>query len=316
MSGENLSRFLMENMTTASMAKLQQWSTKLLEFAHYVSEKPCKGMALVTSGGTAVPIEVNSVRYLSNFSSGGRGAGMVEALLQRGWACVFLYHEHSSRPFRRNLDHLSTEQLFAELAAPVRSPNIVAAMQAYERLGDRILYVPFNTVTEYLFLLQLLSEAMSHRAECLKSLPMMLIAAAAVSDYFIPLSRMSTHKISGGDGLHVHFENVPKALDFISERWHLSSATVPRYLITFKLETEEETLKKKALENLFKYKCDAVVANMLQNYRERVVLYWKREEHQPVPLLRPEGGSFEALIVDAFLERIEKETSNNADSIQ
>ncbi|ESL08366.1 hypothetical protein TRSC58_03931, partial [Trypanosoma rangeli SC58] len=305
----------MENMTRASMVTLQEWNAKLLEFARRVSQQTCKGVALITSGGTVVPMEVNAVRYLTNFSTGSRGAATAEALLQRGWACVFLYHENSTRPFRRHLDQMSTEQLFAELAAPVRSPKVLATLQAYEKHRDRILYVPFKTLMEYMFLLRLLSEVLSRRAESLQSLPMMLISAAAVSDFFVPLSRIPTNKISSDNDLNVCFESVPKMLGYISEEWCTSSATVPRYLITFKLETEEEAMKKKALQNLVKYNCDAVVANMLQNYQEKVLVYWRGEEHHPIPLLRSEDTSIEMLMVDLFLERLERETRERSKQI-
>ncbi|KEG07713.1 putative mucin-like glycoprotein [Trypanosoma grayi] len=311
MQSERFSQFLAENMTEATLASLQQWGPKALDFAQHVAQHACRGVALITSGGTAVPIEVNAVRYLTNFSSGGRGAGFVEALLQRGWACVFLHHESSARPFRRHLDFMSAEQLFAELAAPTRSQKVAAAMQAYEQHRDHILHVPYRTVVEYLYLLRLLTATFSHRAECLQAVPMMLIAAAAVSDYYIPLSRMSTHKISGGDGLTVEFDNVPKLLGDISDDWHASSGAVPRYLISFKLETEEEAMKKKSLKNLQLYNCDAVVGNMLQNYRERVLVYWKGEQQQPIPLERPEGGSLELVMTDLFLQRIDADMNGS-----
>ena len=41
-------------------------------------------VALVSSGGTAVPLEKQMVRFLDNFSSGGRGSACAAALHQRG----------------------------------------------------------------------------------------------------------------------------------------------------------------------------------------------------------------------------------------
>ncbi|RNF27751.1 putative mucin-like glycoprotein [Trypanosoma conorhini] len=105
-------------------------------------------------------------------------------------------------------------------------------------------------------------------------------------------------------------------LGCISEEWRASSSTVPRYLITFKLETDEETLKKKAPENLIKYSCDAVVGNLLQNYQERVLVYWRGEEHRPIPLRRPEFGFIEDVMVDMFVKHIESETKETMVQIQ
>lgn len=45
---------------------------KVQEFLKQISES--EGIVLVTSGGTAVPLEKQTVRYLDNFSIGSRGA--------------------------------------------------------------------------------------------------------------------------------------------------------------------------------------------------------------------------------------------------
>lgn len=305
-------QFFSENVTASMEELLFPWGSKVMAFAHDVTRHTCRGIALVTSGGTSVPLEVNTVRSVVNFSTGGRGAGLVEALVERNWACVFLHHTTSARPFRRCIDKMNTDQLFAELAAPTRSPEILAAMRAHERHRNDVLHVPFNTVVEYLYLLRLIVRALSSRAECLRAVPMLLIAAAAVSDYYIPLSRMATHKITGGGGFTAHFDSVPKILGTISKEWHAPSDTALRCMITFKLETEENVLREKAIKNLKKYNCDGVLANMLQNYREQVLLYWKGKEQQPILLVRPENGSLESVMVDVFLKHIEAEMENNA----
>lgn len=38
----------------------------------------CKGVVLITSGGTSVPLEKNTVRSIENFSTGGRGSKSAE----------------------------------------------------------------------------------------------------------------------------------------------------------------------------------------------------------------------------------------------
>ncbi|AAZ10232.1 DNA / pantothenate metabolism flavoprotein, putative [Trypanosoma equiperdum] len=304
MSAEGLSRFFTENLTEEGRSDLNQWEAKTLEFAQRVNRDGCEGVAFITSGGTAVPLEVHAVRFVTNFSSGGRGAVLVEELLARGWACILLRSKTSQLPFRRLVDNMTTEQFFAELNAPQKSCDVSAAIEAYTKYKSRFLEIPYYTVVEYLYLFSLLTGTLSHRAECLRQTPMMLLAAAAVSDYYIPESRLSHHKMSGGDGLTIQFNNVPKILDLISEEWHGSSRAAPRYLITFKLETEEEQLKAKALRNLGLYRCDAVVANMLQNYRERVLVFWNGEEQNPTLLHRSPNGSVESLMIDHVLQRI------------
>ena len=66
-------------------------------------------MVIVTSGGTTVPLEKNTVRFIDNFSTGARGAVSTEefikitfiyrVFLQRGYRVIFLYRESTIRPF-------------------------------------------------------------------------------------------------------------------------------------------------------------------------------------------------------------------------
>lgn len=68
-------------------------------------------IALVTSGGTATDLEVNSVRFLDNFSTGLRGAVSAEHFLRRGYAVIHLWREGSAAPYARTLSAaLGTKQ--------------------------------------------------------------------------------------------------------------------------------------------------------------------------------------------------------------
>ena len=55
-------------------------------------------VVLVTSGGTKVPLEVNTVRFVDNFSSGNRGANSVEAFLAEGYKVLYLHRIGSVFP--------------------------------------------------------------------------------------------------------------------------------------------------------------------------------------------------------------------------
>jgi len=68
-------------------------------------------IALVTSGGTTVPLEKNTVRFLDNFSTGRRGALSVEQLLENGYAVVFLSRTGSAAPFARRIQDEITKNL-------------------------------------------------------------------------------------------------------------------------------------------------------------------------------------------------------------
>jgi phosphopantothenate---cysteine ligase (ATP) len=74
--------------------------SQLNEFVLHNHHRP---LAVVTSGGTAVDLEHNSVRCLENFSTGLRGAVSVEEFLRRGYAVVHLSRTGSASPFARVL---------------------------------------------------------------------------------------------------------------------------------------------------------------------------------------------------------------------
>lgn len=48
-------------------------------------------VVLVTSGGTTVPMEQLTVRFVDNFSSGTRGAASTEYFLEEGYKVILLY---------------------------------------------------------------------------------------------------------------------------------------------------------------------------------------------------------------------------------
>ena len=46
-------------------------------------------LAIVTAGGTTIPLEKRTVRYIDNFSTGNRGAAIAESLLRFGYSVLF-----------------------------------------------------------------------------------------------------------------------------------------------------------------------------------------------------------------------------------
>ncbi|KAG5477066.1 hypothetical protein LSCM1_05406 [Leishmania martiniquensis] len=327
---KDVDAFYAENMPAEVQARLSAHKDTLLAFLEGVarSHPGCPGIAYITSGGTTVPLEVNAVRFITNFSSGGRGALLVEALAERGWACVLLHHRTSLMPFRRTFETLSTEQIFDVLSPPSTSSDAVLgpdsaagakstpttvqmaevqrAAGLYRRAKGLLHCIAFDTVVEYIFLLETVSRALCSAAvpSLLQQRPCIFFAAAAVSDYFVPLAKMSKEKISGGDGLTLQLSNVPKVLLLLQEEWlrrATPGATQP-FVVTFKLETSEEAMKRKAISNLRKYCCDAVVANMLQSYKEWVLIYTKSgDDSAPLLLRREETKSIEDALCDALI---------------
>ena len=57
---------------------LPEIAVEVQDFVKYHLEHSHKRIALVTSGGTTVPLENNTVRFIDNFSAGTRGATSAE----------------------------------------------------------------------------------------------------------------------------------------------------------------------------------------------------------------------------------------------
>jgi phosphopantothenate-cysteine ligase len=60
---------------------------------------------MLQSGGTTVPLESRTVRFIDNFSSGTRGSTSAEYFLQKGYAVIFLHRHHSLVPYHRHVQH-------------------------------------------------------------------------------------------------------------------------------------------------------------------------------------------------------------------
>ena len=111
----------------------------------------------------------------------------------------------------------------------------------------------------------------------------MLSLSAAVSDFFIPDSELSEHKIqSRGSGGSIQFtmRAVPKLLGMLkrSERPWCQKATV----VSFKLETNENILVAKAAAAIRDYGVDAVCANRLKTYKREVCIVTRDEGEEVV----------------------------------
>lgn len=75
---------------------------KLQEFTQNLKEND--KIVFITSGGTSVKLEENTVRSIENFSTGKRGALSCEEFLKNGYYVVFLYRENTCVPFFHNFE--------------------------------------------------------------------------------------------------------------------------------------------------------------------------------------------------------------------
>ncbi|KAJ4147587.1 hypothetical protein LMH87_002099 [Akanthomyces muscarius] len=185
-------------------------------------------VVLITSGGTTVPLEKQTVRFIDNFSAGTRGATSAEYFLSAGYAVIFLHREFSLQPYSRHythakdcfLDFLDEDEGGAgrgddATRVVVRKQDqsrILDVLREYKKAkrSNMLLMLPFVTIGDYLHELRGIARLMRPLGPS-----GLLYLAAAVSDFFVPPERMSEHKIqstnavqalqdrakeSGGDG--------------------------------------------------------------------------------------------------------------------
>ena len=244
--------------------------------ADFVRQHADRKIALVTSGGTTVPLEKNTVRFIDNFSTGNRGASSAEQFLKADYAVVFMHRRHSAFPFARRFTPpaLSAQELLRRAGTEAHAALVTAAAAEYAQYEPRLLALPFQSVDEYLHLLRAACQALAPAGP-----RALLYLAAAVSDFFVPAHELATHKIqSGGSGggsadggLTLQLRPVPKLLAAIKRGDGGAAGWAPRaLLVSFKLETNEAILKAKAAAAIAKYGVDVVVANRLQTYHHEV----------------------------------------------
>lgn len=130
-------------------------------------------VALVTSGGTQVPLETRAVRFLENFSSGRRGAASAEQLVREGYGVCFLHRARSVFPWARALPPHGPALLDAlrltpgpppgVAAAPAALPVLLPALREYQRATEAgaLLAIEFTGLIEYLALLRAAARALA-----------------------------------------------------------------------------------------------------------------------------------------------------------
>ena len=267
-------------------------------------------VVLVTSGGTTVPLETQTVRFIDNFSAGTRGATSAEYFLEQGYAVIFLHRQYSLLPYSRHYSHSTNCFLdFMDEAPPtddstdsdhgrivVRSEyqdemRDVLRKYRYAKQNNRLLLLPFTTVAEYMFELRSLAKIMQPIGP-----NALFYLAAAVSDFFIPRSRMAEHKIQSSElpaqfskdtaiesdeiytgeneekppnskKLVINLDPVPKFLHRLVDGWAPEGSMV----VSFKLETDPALLVYKAQTALQRYSHHLVIGNLLSTRKWEVV---------------------------------------------
>lgn len=277
------------------------------QFVKYHAEVSGKRIALVTSGGTTVPLENNTVRFIDNFSAGTRGATSAEYFLENGYAVIFLHREFSLLPYSRHYSH--TTNCFLDYMIekdnrveinPEFADEMLVVLRKYQEAqkSNSLFLVPFTTVNQYLYTLK----SMSTILQLLESKALFYLAAA-VSDFFLPSSRMPQHKIQAQPSgkLIVDLEQVPKFLRRLVESWAPQAM-----IVSFKLETDNTILLKKAREALARYQHQLVIGNLLQTRKNEVVVVTADGEVEWIRLTEEEKKKnieIESLIIPAVRQK-------------
>ncbi|OCH88413.1 phosphopantothenate-cysteine ligase [Obba rivulosa] len=281
---------------------LDQDIKKVREFAQRQLREG-RRVVLVTSGGTTVPLELNVVRFLDNFSAGTRGATSAEYFLKAGYAVIFMHRQFSLQPFSRHYSHSTHPFLdFLELDSAETEPSnvagsdatrisvkpserkqlieVLAAYKAVQKAGT-LHTLTFVTVNDYLWLLRAVAQELSVLGRS-----SMYYLAAAVSDFFLPRQRMAEHKIQSGKGsLHIEMDQVPKILKSLVDEW-----TREGFVVSFKLETDTSILIPKARAALARYGHQVVIGNDLHTRKYQVVFVSPASSHRRSSSQKADGG--------------------------
>lgn len=278
---DSQSRYFTTSPTPKALRKHEALVREFIEY-HRTTNANTR-IALVTSGGTTVPLEKQTVRFIDNFSAGTRGATSAEYFLREGYAVIFLHREYSLLPYSRHYSHSTNcfldfmdesdkGEVVVREEYQMKMKQVLEEYQ-YAKKNRLLLLLPFTTVTEYLFELRSLANLLHPVGS--KAL---FYLAAAVSDFFIPPDKMEEHKIQSssiengqktGDGkqLAISLDPVPKFLTSLVHKWAPQGSMV----VSFKLETDPSLLVSKAEQSLHKYGHDVVIGNLLTTRKWEVV---------------------------------------------
>eukprot|EP00088_Acartia_fossae_P030435 TRINITY_DN31416_c0_g1_i3.p1 TRINITY_DN31416_c0_g1~~TRINITY_DN31416_c0_g1_i3.p1 ORF type:complete len:304 (+),score=59.28 TRINITY_DN31416_c0_g1_i3:38-949(+) len=257
--------FFSENAPPSS---LEEDRKKMVEFCDRHKDIP---VVLITSGGTTVPLEMNTVRYVDNFSLGTRGATSAEYFLRHGFAVIFLHRKSSLKPFSRFLsgdsmrDWLQVTDSGEVKVSAEQTSFVKDVVLEYQKYANRLCEISFTTLSDYLWMLKSASSILNRHPDGV------LYLAAAVSDFYVPVTSLPKHKIQSSEGPPtVELQMVPKMLSPLVTLWAPNC-----FVVSFKLETDPSILISKATKALEKYQHDVVIGNILQTRKKEVWLVQK-----------------------------------------
>jgi phosphopantothenate---cysteine ligase (ATP) len=171
-------------------------------------------------------------------------------------------------------NHVFLDRLFD---VDTYSDRVVSAHRDLKMYQKHMFLMSFTSVQQYLYLLYhivaLLTRFQSRT---------IILSAAAVSDFYIPRRHLSEHKISSSrETLTLTLHTVPKLLAL------LKSAYPHFCFVTFKLETDESLLLRKARLAIATVGHELVIGNILETRHEQIYVIREASYH-----IIPEDASF------------------------
>ncbi|KAH8738923.1 hypothetical protein FG386_000789 [Cryptosporidium ryanae] len=264
-----------------------------------------RNIVVITSGGTNVPLEKNTVRFIENFSTGTRGAYSAEYFLNHGFSVIFFHRKGSNLPFA--IEFPSKYEIM--LAFSNREDNIAIekikeiteASKNFRKYADKLFLIEFESIFDYSEGIKMIS------SQCAKyNEKIIFYLAAAVSDFYIPRNLLSNDKISvpleftkndqlslNNPCINIQLYQTPKFILQVREN-------CPNcFIILFKLETDENKLLIKSLEYLKRYKPDIICANLLHSKRNKIIMMTNETK---IEILSNNIDPIEKLLVSNIVE--------------
>jgi phosphopantothenoylcysteine synthetase/decarboxylase len=238
---------------------------------------------LITSGGTKVPID--SVRDITNMSTGTFGTKLAEELLSRYHTVSFFRAKGSKSPMRMTLDYTHQDtRLFG--------PRELAVWLAQRSLWkDRYREMVYSTFEQYERGLNLFIGGEK---------PDVIVLAAAVSDYGVEMPFKG--KVRSNDLLTFRLDSLPKVINKV-KGWAPTAKLVGFKLLVGATRSDLILAAKKSCEE---NGCDMVVANDLEHLRagaHRLILVFPKAE-SVIYDTDPKDPDYLAKMVASHIEKL------------
>lgn len=196
---------------------------------------------LITSGGTKIPID--SVRDITNMSTGTFGSKIAEECLNNNHSVHFIRAKDSKSPMRFTVDFNKQSSL----------------QDLYDKIPERMDWKSRYTESEY--------KTFEQYERCLQfgitgENPDVVVLAAAVSDYHV--AKPMNGKFRSNDMLNIKLESLPKLINKVKGIWSPNVKLVGFKLLVGSIRNE---LIAAARKSIVENGCDMVVANDLEHIK-------------------------------------------------